>query len=156
VIFSYGKGTPITPVEQTKTSSLRHPAVFATASATAFAASTPARPVAQFALPELTTSARIRPWLARRLRRDNCTGAACTRLVVNTAAQLQRLSISTTARSGPLALIPQLPAMNRKPSGQAARLAVAETSLATVICFKGQQQHDHDRDPTYRRENNLK
>src|SRR5579885_421746 len=59
-IFSTGSGTPITPVEQTKISSGGHPSRFAASSAVRWAASSPLGPVAQLALPALTTAARIR------------------------------------------------------------------------------------------------
>src|SRR3989338_7839347 len=57
-IFSIGRGLPIIPVEATRTSSLPSPRVWATRSAIDDASLSPARPLAQFALPELTMIAR--------------------------------------------------------------------------------------------------
>jgi len=48
----------------------------------------PARPVAQLAFPELTTTARTRPPVESNDARPTSTGAATTRFVVNNAAAL--------------------------------------------------------------------
>src|ERR1700757_898384 len=60
-IFSTGSGTPITPVEQTKTSSGRQFKRAAVSATVLRETVWPASPVAQLALPELTMSARMRP-----------------------------------------------------------------------------------------------
>src|SRR5450755_2668143 len=94
----------------------------------------PARPVAQLALPEFTTTARTRPPLERNAARPTSTGAATTRFFVNNAAALAppaaaalrpawtgegaRPHTSTNARSGrPLTLIPAATAAKEKPHG---------------------------------------
>jgi hypothetical protein len=66
-------GSPMTPVEARKTSSVRHPAAFAAASAVMRVASRPFLPVKALALPELTTSARALP--PARWARQRSTGA---------------------------------------------------------------------------------
>src|SRR5580658_5449195 len=75
-IFSSCRGTPMTPVEQTTSSSGEQLNSRAAAAAVARDASKPASPVAQFAFPEFTTSARMRPRLRRRFARESTTGAA--------------------------------------------------------------------------------
>src|ERR1700688_170970 len=78
----------------------------------------PARPVAQLALPEFTTTARTRPPVASNAARPTSTGAATTRLVVNKAAADVPSPASAKARSGrPLTLIPALTAEKEKPLG---------------------------------------
>src|SRR5258708_4963057 len=60
-ILSSANGTPMTPVEQTKTSSDLQPRRFAVSATVRTAAAYPAAPVAQLALPAFTTTARMRP-----------------------------------------------------------------------------------------------
>src|SRR6267143_1815908 len=64
-ILSSASGTPMTPVEQTKTSSDLQPRRFAVSATVRTAAAYPAAPVAQLALPAFTTTARMRPLKAR-------------------------------------------------------------------------------------------
>src|SRR5215469_15503895 len=75
-ILSTAKGTPMTPVEHTKTSlggQCRRPAVSVTVRS---AAAYPAGPVAQLALPAFTITARTRPLEALRCALETSTGAA--------------------------------------------------------------------------------
>src|SRR5271157_938667 len=103
----------------------------------------PARPVAQLALPEFTTTARTQPPLESNAARPTSTGAATTRFFVNNAAAVAppaaaelrstwtlrlrseqaregaRPHTSTSARSGrPLTLMPAATAENENPSGK--------------------------------------
>src|SRR5579864_1537077 len=83
LILSAGRGTPIMPVEEGRTCDARifkRPAVSAH---TDLHALTPARPVAQFALPEFTTTARTLPRLCVKAARPTLTGAATTKFFVN-------------------------------------------------------------------------
>src|SRR5580765_4195666 len=84
VIFAHGSGSPITPVEASRTLSGEQPSAADAASATRFAASAPALPVKAFALPLLTTSARATPDDSRRLHQS--TGADGMRDLVKTPA----------------------------------------------------------------------
>src|SRR5271163_64669 len=59
--LSSGKGTPITPVEQTKSSCGWQPRCLAASLTVRNATAWPEAPVAQLALPALTTTARMRP-----------------------------------------------------------------------------------------------
>jgi hypothetical protein len=82
-------------------------------------ARTPASPVAQFALPEFTTTAPICPLLLARAARPTLTGAATTKFFVNSAAALAFGSARIRPRSGlPLALMPAVVAENLKPLGR--------------------------------------
>src|SRR5580658_3291853 len=79
----------------------------------------PARPVAQFALPEFTTTARSRPLVASNDVRPISTGAATTRFLVNNAAPVAPPAASASARSGrPVTLIPAAIAEKEKPRGK--------------------------------------
>src|SRR5208282_904930 len=92
----------------------------------------PARPVAQLALPEFTTTALTRPPVASNDARPTSTGAATTRFFVNNAAALAAAELrpawtgegarphtSTSARSGrPLTLIPAATAEKENPRGK--------------------------------------
>ena len=80
-ILSSGSGTPMMPVEEGKISAAGTPRIFAASRQTRSQAEMPARPVAQLALPEFTTSARIRPPVAASDARPTSTGAATTRFV---------------------------------------------------------------------------
>src|SRR5688500_7244397 len=81
-----------------------------------FASAAPRGPVHAFALPLLTTTPRSFPRDARRLRCDSSTGAALTRLPVNTAAALAGASHAIRPRSSPAFFLmpPRAPA-KRKP-----------------------------------------
>src|SRR5271157_875380 len=120
-IFSSGKGTPITPVEQTRTScgwQTRRRAV----SSTVFSeAARPAGPVAQLALPALTITARMRPLDACKFSFETTTGGATTRFCVKTAAAEAGTSLESSARSSaPVFFRPQAVAEKRNPRGRAA------------------------------------
>ena len=70
-IFSTGSGTPITPVEQTNNSFGAQPMRLAASATVRCAAASPSWPVAQLALPALTTTPRMRPFEARRCSLGN-------------------------------------------------------------------------------------
>src|SRR5690242_3184828 len=79
----------------------------------------PAGPVAQFAFPEFTTTARTRPLERRSELRPTSTGAATTRFLVKTAAACVEGPAQISARSAlPLALMPAVTAENSKPLGR--------------------------------------
>src|SRR5512144_3269729 len=103
-IFSTGSGTPMTPVEETRSESPGSPRARHAAAEDALTASRPTA-LHALALPLLTT-------MPRRERRDrspfpHATGAATTRFLVNTTSETQGASLTTMARSGrPDFLIP--------------------------------------------------
>jgi hypothetical protein len=104
-IFSIGSRGPMTPVERTTTSSVASPSSPAVCTAVATASSSPARPVAAFATPALTTTACGSA--ASRWRRETTTGAAWTRFRVHSAQPTAGVSERTRATSGfPDGLIP--------------------------------------------------
>ena len=106
----------MTPVEATSTCGGSHADARAAASAIAFACAMPSAPVQALAQPLLTTIAAARPPEAASRSRDTRTGAACARLVVNTAAALAGASAASSARSrAPDALMPQATPAARKP-----------------------------------------
>ena len=120
--FSAGKGTPMIPVEEGKTSSKMQPKLSAAATQVAMQPSMPGSPVAQLALPELTSTAATRPPVDARCRRPTVTGAATTRVVVNMAAPTAAPASRTTAMARsrlPLALIPARTAPHWNPAGRA-------------------------------------
>src|ERR1700730_14613934 len=120
-ILSSGSGTPITPVEQTQTSSGVQPRPFAVSATVRNAAACPAAPVAQLALPAFTTTARILPFDARKCALEMSTGAATTRFCVNTPAAEAGTSLERMARSSaPFFFRPQAVAAKRKPRGREA------------------------------------
>ena len=95
-----GSCSPISPVEHTTTSPAPMPSSPATSSAVVCVFWKPSGPVHAFAPPEFRTTARTDP--ARTTSRDQCTGAAATRLEVNWAAAANSGPVLTTsARSGP-------------------------------------------------------
>ena len=81
---SIGSCSPISPVEHTTTSPAPMPSCSPTSSAVSCVFWKPCGPVHAFAPPELSTTARARP--CRITSRDQWTGAAATRLLVNWAA----------------------------------------------------------------------
>ena len=120
--FSAGKGTPMIPVDEGKTSSKMQPKLSAAATQVVTQPSMPGSPLAQLALPELTSTAATRPPVAARCRRPTVTGAATTRLVVNMAAPTAAPASRTTAMARsrlPLALIPARTAPHWNPAGRA-------------------------------------
>jgi hypothetical protein len=75
--------------------------------------------VAQFALPEFTITARMRPRLSANEARPTTSGAATTRFFVNMAAAVVPWQAWTRARSErPLALMPAQEAEKLKPAGR--------------------------------------
>src|SRR5258706_5604211 len=120
-IFSSGSGTPMTPVEQTNSSCGVQPSRFAASATVRTAAAWPASPVAQFALPAFTTTARMRPFEARQCALEIRTGAETTRLCVKTAAAEAVTSLERIARSSaPVFFKPQAVAAKRNPRGKEA------------------------------------
>src|SRR6267378_450513 len=118
-ILSSASGTPMTPVEQTKTSSGLQPRRFAVSATVRTAAACPAAPVAQLALPAFTTTARMRPFDARKCALEISTGAATTRFCVNTPAAEAGTSLERMAKSSaPVFFRPQAVAANRNPLGR--------------------------------------
>ena len=107
------------PVEDGKTSVDFIPSSRPSSPQTLAQALIPDGPVAQFALPELTITARTRPRLADKAARPTSSGAATTRFFVNIAAAAVPGQASTSARSGrPLALIPAEAAEKLNPAGR--------------------------------------
>ena len=107
------------PVEEGKTSAGRIPSSSATCWQTCLHALRPCFPVAQFAFPELTMTARIRPLTFDKCALPTSTGAATTRFLVNSAAAVDPGAASTSARSRrPLALMPAARAEKLKPLGK--------------------------------------
>ncbi len=86
--FSAGRGTPMIPVEEGKTSSGLQPKICAAAAQVARAAAKPGSPAAQLALPALMAATRTRLPVARRWALSTMSGAAVTRLAVKAAAAL--------------------------------------------------------------------
>ena len=84
MILSIGSRSPISPVEQTATSIAPIPRASATASAVRWVSAKPSGPVQAFAPPEFKITARSVP--VRSTCSDHCTGAALTRLLVNSPA----------------------------------------------------------------------
>ena len=105
ISFSAGSGTPMTPVEEGKTSSGLQPKVSAAALQVARAASMPAWPAAQLALPALMATTRTLPPVARRCSASMSSGAALTRLPVNAAAADAGASATIRAKSSAAALL---------------------------------------------------
>ena len=95
--LSLGKGTPMTPVEETNTSLSAQPRCVATCRVMASTASRPRKPVKAFELPALTTSARARPPF--RLSRHSSTSLEQQTLRVVTPATLVPSSSVTKVRS---------------------------------------------------------
>src|SRR5271168_4107826 len=117
--FSSGSVTPITPVEHTKSSCGLYPRSFAASFTVRSAAAWPTAPVAQLALPALTTTARMRPLEDLRCWREITTGAATTKFCVKTAAAEAGTSLDKIARSSaPVFFSPQAVAAKRKPRGR--------------------------------------
>ena len=115
--LSIGNRSPISPVEHTATESEAIPSSSAARSAVATVSAYPFGPVQALAPPELRITARRLP--SCRIERVHRTGAACTRLPVNTpAAACSGPSLTTRARSGrPDGLSPAVTPAARNPSG---------------------------------------
>ena len=117
MIGSAGSGTPITPVEATATTCGSSPSAIPAAPCMRAASSTPRRPVAALALPELATTARSESSAQRSWHR--ITGAASTPERVKRAA-LTVPGVSETSRPRsvpPLGLRPAATPAARKPCG---------------------------------------
>ena len=139
--LSAGKGTPMIPVEEGKTSSKMQPKLSAAATQVATQPSMPGPPVAQLALPELTSTAATRPPVDARWRRPTVTGAATTRLVVNMAAPTAAVAIPPAPapvaiaipRSRlPLDLIPARTAPHWNPAGSVPSVKTASSFIALL------------------------
>src|SRR5580704_6888415 len=78
-ILSTASGTPITPVEQTMISLAVQPSRLAVSATVFCVAAWPAGPVAQFALPAFTITARMGPVDARKCSLEIVTGGGTTR-----------------------------------------------------------------------------
>src|SRR5262245_46162439 len=97
----------------------------------------PCSPVAQFALPAFTTTARIRPFEACRFFLERVTGAATTRFCVKTAAADAGTSLEMSARSrAPVFFNPHAAAAKRNPLGSADSGGAWVISLEPWICFR--------------------
>ena len=111
--------TPMTPVEATTTSAGRAARARPRRAPPSRARRAgPRSPVAAFAQPALTTTARARP-AGEVLARDHAPGAACARLVVKTPAAAQGASATRSARSRPVRLDPR--GHRRRAEARAAR-----------------------------------
>src|SRR5262249_40946965 len=112
--------TPITPVEQTKSSCGWKLMRRAASSLVRCETEYPCSPVAQFALPAFTTTARIQPLEVCRFVFESVTGAATTRFCVKTAAADAGTSLEMSAKSSaPVFFKPQAVAAKRNPLGSA-------------------------------------
>ena len=103
-----GIGIPIRPVWHTSTSVGAHPSDSAVSVHMRSASDRPTTPVAALALPELSTTAAARR--SPRCVRDTWTGAAATRLPVNTPAAVTgaRSAVAIIDRSGaPAGVMPR-------------------------------------------------
>src|ERR1035438_4078841 len=114
---SIGSRSPMSPVEHTAISPAESPRAAASRSALWWVSVKPAGPVHAFAPPELSSTARTRP--PRTTCSVQSTGAALTRVVVNTAAAAREgPSFTTTARTGETeSLRPAATPAARKPIG---------------------------------------
>ena len=102
VIRPHGSGSPMTPVEEMKTSAGSQPSAAAPASAVRRTASSPSAPVKALALPEFTIKSRAEPWLSplrARLARHQSTGAERVLEVVKTPAAWVRGANTAQSRS---------------------------------------------------------
>src|SRR5579871_5124598 len=108
-----GTGTPMRPVAHSSTASGGTPSSRAASAVDASTARSPAAPVQALALPAWISTAAARP--ARSRRRETVTGAATTRLPVNTPAATTGRSAAMSATSGPRALSPARTPAKRKP-----------------------------------------
>src|ERR1035441_8397756 len=116
-IFASGRTTPMTPVDETMTSSFGNPRSAAAQLRTRRAASRPGFPVTAFAQPAFTTTARTRPRLRARSRLPRMTGAAWNRFFVNRAAAFAPFSATRSARSGRFFRMPARTPEAKKPFG---------------------------------------
>ena len=107
------------PVDDGKTSVARTPNNRPTSLQICSQARFPGLPVAQFALPEFTMTARTRFPEAAKAWRPTSTGAATIRFCVNRAAAVVPGEASTRPKSGrPLLLMPAQAAEKVNPAGR--------------------------------------
>ena len=97
IVLSAGRGSPITPVEETNTSRSAHPSAAAAAAIVCSTAVLPTRPVKALALPEFTTMARARP--PGSASRHQSTGADAVSERVSAPAIAVPGASSTSSRS---------------------------------------------------------
>src|SRR6266404_8906217 len=112
----------------------------------------PWAPVAQFALPAFTTTARMRPLDSTRFLFERMTGAATTRFCVKTAAAEAGTSLEMSARSSaPVFLRPQAVAAKRNPLGSADSGGgwVISRTLLSTNGFQGRQWPHEQNSPRY-------
>ena len=117
-IRGMGRRSPITPVDATNTCSGGTPIAFAARCAISLASRRPCSPMATFAMPLLTTTARACP--SRMWARHSSTGAPTTEDVVKTPAALAGTSLAISARSSPVSFTPQWTPAARNPGTQTA------------------------------------
>ena len=121
------------PVEDGNTAVAGTPNNWPTSRQTRWQALIPASPVAQFALPEFTSSARTRPRLAAKEARPTTRGAATTRFFVNiAAAAVPAQAIMTTDT------VPKQVSLHHEGNwtvgGMAKGAGMLAPSLATMLC----------------------
>jgi len=104
--------------------------------------------VQQFALPELTITPRIRLLDFRRFNCEAITGAALTRLVVNTAAAEAGVSLTRIARSSLVFFKPQCVAAKVNPRGRTE--FVRRMGIGLLAGRNGRSLADHRQDDTLR------
>jgi hypothetical protein len=128
-----GSRWPISPVEQTATSTAPIWRAPATRSAVAWVSWKPGGPVHALAPPELSTTARRRRWVSTWL--VHSTGAARTLLRVNTPAAVSRgPSLTTRARSRvPPSLMPAATPAQRNPAAAVTPACLSTSGLATTV-----------------------
>jgi hypothetical protein len=135
-IGSMGNGMPISPVEQTSTSSAPTPSSSAVWLHSAAASSRPRSPVAALALPLEIRTAAARPPLALMCARLIWTGAAQARFRVKVAAVGTGWpsSVASNARSrAPEALIPAASPEATNPPGVVMLMGTPPPSAARIL-----------------------
>src|SRR6059036_1808073 len=113
------------------------------------ASSSPRVPVQALAQPEFAITARISPAWRARISRSTSTGAACTRLVVNTPAAVHGRSAASNARSGaPLGLSPHAVAAPWNPGASANGVELASEDELKGSILRGSVSAVSAADPT--------
>ena len=108
------------------------PSATATAAVVSWVAAKPAAPVQALAHPLLTRKARALPWATRSA--ETTTGAARTRLVVNTAAAGTASSATARARSGlPFDLMPAQTPEKANPGTTVVVCSVRTVTLTSLL-----------------------
>ncbi len=126
-IASMGSGSPITPVEQTRTSSGGTSRAFAVLSTMVQASFNPSSPVQALALPLLAIIALAFPLFI--CWEETSTGAALTRLVVKTPAARASFVENKRLRSGRSFFIPQAMPPARNPWGAVTPPSIFSSSM---------------------------